>query len=293
MFSSFPLRVECRPSRVLLGPGPPSSSSLTTVSDTHHQNTCPFLEGPSIWPSNAQSNADIYPTDITLKVRSSELVLEGTARSRSEIREDGTFGVTFDLSRVVKGDAPILRRRKQFRIQFLDSPVNLVPAGNNNSSRNRSNSIYTGQTPSPQFVHSNHPRSINTVNNNINLSNNFTSRHYTIPQQPNRNSNIGITRNKKLTISNSLTAKSTFINSDGQYYLSGDGVKNLRCVPPKATIKTGRKYYVFVTKLDNHFIPVFSPELVNKKNAKILNSTFCHGCGKSTLNTYLFVHFIL
>jgi len=96
MFSAFPFRVECRPSRAGSGPGPP----------------CPFKSAP--WASPG-------PKDISVKAWQSPLVLQGTARSRSDVRSDHTFGVTFDLHRVVKGSAPVLYKRKQFRLQFLNT----------------------------------------------------------------------------------------------------------------------------------------------------------------------------
>ena len=286
MFSSFPLRVECRPSRVM-GPGPPQPGSHfpsllvapSASASNAHRTSCPFLEGPSVWPSTVEENADVYPTDITTKAWGAELVLEGTARSRSEVRADGTYGVTFDLSRIVKGDAPLLRRRKQFRLQFLDNPVNYSRL----SVGNISNSI----PATTLVVHSNFPRSISDASGNLQIvSGNALNLSSQTPQQPSGGVG-GAARSastKKAAISNSLGRIGSPFASDSR---SGVAVARSstvkKCSPPRAIIKTGRKYFVFVTKLDsNHFVPVFSPEFVNKKNTKVLNSTFCHGCGKSS-----------
>ncbi len=150
MFSSFPFRVECRPTRAM-GPGPPympgtgvlSSPQQYTSSSTAlglrgssrlGLSSCPVMEGPSAPPSKSNPWPELNGIDITVKVWDTPLVLEGMARSRSEVRSDGTYGVTFDLIRVVKGDAPLLRRRKQFRLQFLDNPSPPSSQAGNHSS---------------------------------------------------------------------------------------------------------------------------------------------------------------
>ena len=169
---------------------------------------CPFHPPTSHSPTYPSA----YPTDITVKVWESPLVLEGTARSRSEVREDGTYGVTFDLERIVKGTAPLLRRRKQFRLQFLES------------------------------------------------------------------SSVG-----------GVVRTSPIPQNRSEVWGGGSGGG---CVPPTAAIKTGRKYYVFASKTQNHFLPIFSPELLNRKNTKAIQSLLCHNCGESNIIKYSTGRFI-
>lgn len=192
MFSSFPFRVDCRPTRALgVDPPRPQSAPLILLPSSsniyfnnHHTSPttmpCPVLEGPSAtrfnpWP-------DHYIPDITAKVWEAPIVLEGTARSRSEVRPDGTFGVTFDLHRVVKGDAPLLRRRRQFRLQFLDNPNPPLdtnprnrdflsgPQGRKNPNKNNkfSNSSITSSSPKSSRSGSSISNINNSRNNNLN-----------------------------------------------------------------------------------------------------------------------------
>jgi len=52
---------------------------------------------------------------------------------------------------------------------------------------------------------------------------------------------------------------------------------------PRVSVKTGRKYYVFINKMgNNQFLPLFTPELMNRKNTKGIQSILCPGCGKWT-----------
>jgi hypothetical protein len=411
MFSSFPFRVECRPTRAM-GPGPPKqvssggqhlsipSSSGTLAPINTPLPNCPVLEGPSAlrfnpWP-------ELYRPDITVKVWDTPIVLEGTARSRSEVRPDGTYGVTFDLHRVVKGDAPLLRRRKQFRLQFLDNPSPLPDEMNphqqqqskdgsrlNHNSNNRNNnnnrqqkqvvlnslnnygnaSSTSGNSNSkPRLISSSsssssspsvnlHSNSRNTPSrslssgggvgingggggvstNSVNGQGIITSRQLHQPQnqiqlyrhqqqqqlqlrnlqqqqqpsihrqqqlqqQQQHQQQFQQTRQNRIFQNSSISAYNSRTNAGAggttgrrtgrnvpQNSFSPRSNTNLRqCLPPKATVKTGRKYYVFAAKVDNHFIAVYSPELANKRNTKQVESILCKGCGKSKkLTTYL------
>ncbi|XP_035703079.1 pro-neuregulin-2, membrane-bound isoform isoform X3 [Folsomia candida] len=418
MFSSFPFRVECRPTRA--GPGPPRPQQQT-IPFNHHLTSCPVLEGPSAkrfnpWP-------DLYTPDITAKVWESPIVLEGTARSRSEVRPDGTFGVTFDLHRVVKGDAPLLRRRRQFRLQFLENfdpssehfnrdrdlfsgspnrrnnnPKNLnsknnttttsttsallssqsqyhpppnsksrsVPSSNSNNNNNNFNTVYNSHSNPPRSsaaggggtmtISTGRSSSLNTKqlhqSSQLQLYHQQQSRTLSgatgsttrqgqgqgqpAPrQQPARSqvssassqfqqfrqspSSIGgrpTPRPPTYYRNSSLGGNSPFQlrppvnnpnnNNNVNRNLGGGGgsamgrrsgrnasnyPRNLpllqqlqpvpKCVPPKATVKTGRKYYVFAAKVENHFIAVFSAELANKRNTKAVESILCPGCGQA------------
>jgi len=347
MFSSFPFRVECRPTRAM-GPGPPKPAGSTggllliPASPQAQLPSCPVLEGPSAlrfnpWP-------DLYRPDITVKAWDTPLVLEGTARSRSEVRSDGTYGVTFDLHRVVKGDAPLLRRRKQFRLQFLDNPEELPrPNINNRNNRQLNGSTSSKQVPKLNSGVNSHSSSRNTPTSNFKSVHNsagssggvssfmsnsvntgiITSRQLHQPenqiqlyrqqqqqqQQQLRNLQSNNNRQQQFqtrplshqqntrssSISSRIFPNSTLTSSrtSGGSRRSGRNVAvpqnsfnprpnpNLRqCLPPKATVKTGRKYYVFAAKVDNHFIAVYSPELANKRNTKLVDGVLCKGCGE-------------
>ncbi|CAL8099429.1 unnamed protein product [Orchesella dallaii] len=403
MFSSFPFRVECRPTRAM-GPGPPyipgtgvltspqfSSSSALGIRGSGRLgvSNCPVLEGPSAtrynpWP-------ELYVTDITMKAWDTSLVLEGMARSRSEVRSDGTYGVTFDLIRVVKGNAPLLRRLKQFRLQFLDNPS--PPAGNqsepgntatttsssggspirssssNNVNSNHHNHNYNralGVRSNSNSNHNNNQRNSQlsssarvsnsgTISLKSNLHSSYVNLHNSQQQQQQQlltrrgysssssssasspsstsSSSSSRVRNNNPSLSQTVQFNQQYVrnyhtSSNHNNFTVGSGgsrSKNMRiarshqqqlqqydngrharhgrvgvgphnnivnsastssggtgkCLPPRATVKTGRKYFVFAAKVETHFVAVFSPELANKRNTKAVESILCKGCGQA------------
>lgn len=445
MFSSFPFRVECRPTRAM-GPGPPYmpgtgvltspqqyTSSSTALglrgSSRLGLSSCPVMEGPSSPPSKSNPWPELNGIDITVKVWDTPLVLEGMARSRSEVRSDGTYGVTFDLIRVVKGDAPLLRRRKQFRLQFLDNPSSPSQAGNHSStamaesgkstaliitrtgggsggatlSSSSTRSSSSNHVNTNQQHHHNYNRALGLRSNSNNSNNqrhsqlgsshgarvsnsgaislkssNLHSNYVNLPHSQQQQQQILVRRGYATSVSSSSTSRvrnnlplSQTVQFNQQYnrnynsasgnhnnnnftIASGSRSKNSRiarshqlqqhqqpqqyggghpsnyensrharhgrvvvgqhnnfivnsasgggvaitgkCLPPRATVKTGRKYFVFAAKVENHFVAVFSPELANKRNTKAVESILCKGCGKKTKSILRFIlhfHFLL
>ncbi|CAG7832739.1 unnamed protein product [Allacma fusca] len=232
-----------------------SSPSSSSVESKSNMKACPFLENKfSMW-------SELYRPDITMKVWETTLVLEGIARSRSEVKPDGTFGVTFDMHRIVKGDAPLLRQRKQFRLQFLDnSDPSSPPLTNNNVNvklRSSSSSLQnsTGIKLTDSHLHSN--------------KNNHKNR-IVIQSQHKRNNTFPNSRN---------VYQSGSPNGPGALITRTTTSSRVnKCAPPKAIVKTGRRYFVFASKWENRFVAVYSPELANKKNTKLVNSVLCKEC---------------